>query len=458
MTNRDAIERQLSLVDSTAIIVGIIIGAGFYGMSPDIASLAGGPGRTLLAWLAGGVMALAGAMCYAELATAYPRQGGEYVYITEAWGRFAGFQYAWAGFWIIRPASIGAMAMVFGTYAQELVPGGRFGPMAYAMGLTVLLTALNILGVQTGKWTQNLLTLVKVAALLAVFAVGFAMIGKAAPRPTTPPGFQSFAVALILVMWTYGGWNEMPSVAAEVRRPEKNLLRALVLGTTATMAIYIAGTLAFFAALGYQGTAGSKAVAADVMRLAAGSAGQRLVSTLVAVSCMGAVNGLIFTGARVYYALGTEHRMYRWLGVWNPITQTPLRALLVQSLVGLAVIALVGRSQGGFVRLANFTGPLFWLFLLLTGMALFRLRYKDAGREASYRVPFYPVLPAVFCASCAGMLYASLNYAVGHYAIDAWITTGVVVGGVLAWLATNRPSAGSSGQSAFAGRNRRPGW
>ncbi len=433
MNNKDGIKRQLSLVDSTAIIVGIIIGAGFYGMSPDIASLAGGPGWTLLAWFVGGLMALVGSLCYAELATAFPRQGGEYVYLSQAWGRFVGFQYAWAGFWIIRPASVGAMAMVFGRYTQELWPLERYGSVTYALGLTVLLTSLNVVGVRTGAWTQNLLTLVKVVSLLAVFAVGFTKLGKGSPvAPSTEPGFQSLSVALILVMWTYGGWNEMPSVAAEVRNPEKNLLRTLVLGTSATMLIYILGTLAFFAALGYQGTANSKAVAADVLRLVAGDGGQRMISALVAVSCAGAVNGMIFTGARVYYALGTEHRVYRWLGQWNPVTQTPVRALVAQAMVSLAVIALVGRSSGGFDRLANFTGPLFWLFLLLTGLALFRLRSRVAGREPGYRVPLYPLLPAVFCASCAWMFYSSVDYAARHYAVDAWIAVGVTVAGIAA--------------------------
>ena len=437
MTHRDAIKPQLSLLDSTAIIVGIIIGVGFYGTSPFIATCAGGQAATLAAWVIGGLMALVGAVCYAELATTYPQDGGEYVYLSRAYGPFWGFLYAWAGFWIIRPASIGALALVFGQYAHELLPLTRHDPLVYALGSVAALTALNMLGVQTGKWTQNVLTGVKVLGLLLVFAVGLSTSGHVKGIVVAPSAGGDFSLALILVMWAYGGWNEMASVAAEVRNPARNIMRALVLGTAVVMAIYVLGTLCFTAAVGFDGLRNSHAIAADVMRLRFPGRGAGFISALVAVSCLGANNGLIFTGARVYYALGSEHKLYRWLGHWNRRTGTPLRALVAQGIVTLALTAVIGRSADGFERLVIFTAPVFWSFLLLTGVSLFVLRARDPDIDRPYQVAFYPLTPAILVLACGFMLYSSVTYAGRNMARDAWIMIAVMAAGVLAAIVSD---------------------
>ena len=382
---------------------------------------------------------LTGALCYAELAGAYPRDGGEYVFLTEAYGRRTGFLYAWAWFWVVRPGNIGAMAFVFARYANELLPLplGRFAFAPYALGSLAVLTAINVLGVRTGKTVQNLLTAAKVAGLLAVFAVAL----LATPPPAAdaqPPPAAGIYLAVILVMWAYGGWNDMSYVAAEVRDPRRNILRALVLGTAAVVLIYLLGNVAFNRALGFGGFARSGAVAADVMRLRFGAGGARLISALVCVSCLGALNGLILTGARIYYAVGHDHPLYAWLGKWDERRQAPARSLWLQAAATLALVAGLGLNRDAFERLVVFTAPLFWGFLLLVGAALFVLRRRDGGAERPYRVAGYPLTPAVFCLSSLFMLYASARYAWSNRAAEGLWMLGILAAGLIASFFSGR--------------------
>jgi amino acid transporter len=434
--------RRLTLLDCTCIIVGIIIGAGFYETTPQVARGAGGAAALLAVWLVGGAVSLVGALCYAELTAAYPRDGGEYVFLTRAFGRRAGFLFAWAGFWVVRPGNIGAMGYVFARYAQQLLPLplGRHAPGAYAVGAVLVLSGINVVGLRTGKWTQNLLTVVKVIGLLAIFSVGLLTVSphsRGATPPPVPPASMSVSglyLALILVLFTYGGWNEMSYVAAEVRDPRRNVLRALVAGTLAVTAIYVLGNVAFVRALGFDGLAASQAVAADVLRPALGGRGAAAISALVCVSCLGALNGMILTGARIYYAVGTEHPAFAWLGAWNERRGTPVRSLALQAAVTVALIAGFGLHEDGFERMVVFTAPLYWLFLLLGGVSLFVLRRVDAETERPYRVAGYPLTPALFCVSSAFLLYASLQYALAHRAREAWWAIALMGAGVLASL------------------------
>jgi len=313
--------RELSLFDSVCIIVGIIVGVGIYENVPTVAACVGGPWRMLGIWLLGGILALTGALSYAELATAYPSQGGDYVYQTRAYGRWEGYLFGWSQVVIIRPGDIALMAFVFGRYGSTLwAPFGneRADKTLYAAGAIVVLTAINILGARKGKWTQNVLTVVKVAGLLAVVGAGLFLSGTpvaadAGPEPVVE-AFGGVSLALILVLWTFGGWNEMAYVAAEVKAPERSILRSLVIGTVAVTVLYVLANAAFLGALGYARTATSEAVAVDTVARALPGVAARVVGILVCVSALGAANGLIFTGARISYAMGREHAAFRPLG------------------------------------------------------------------------------------------------------------------------------------------------
>ncbi len=250
-------KRHLSVFDSVCIIVGIIIGVGIYETTPTVAACMGTPIGVLSVWLLGGALALAGAFCYAELATAYPRSGGDYVYLTRAFGRMPGFLFGWSRLAIVRPGDIALISFVFARYAAYLwAPDESEASLAWwAAGAVVVLTSINIIGVKSGKWTQNTLTLAKTIGLLAIVVCGLLAPGGERPLAAETGAVESESpslnlnLALILVLFTYGGWNEMAYVAAEVKDPKRNIARALALGTISVIAIYIIANGAFLRAV-----------------------------------------------------------------------------------------------------------------------------------------------------------------------------------------------------------------
>lgn len=422
-------KKELSLFDSTCIIVGIIIGVGIYQMSPDIAKGVYCWWGVLVIWTVGGLLSLFGALGYAELASAYPREGGDYVYLSRAYGRWSGFLFGWAQLVITRPGDIAVMAFAFAMYARivynpfpdVLVPYGALycklpfvGPSAaaavplsqlvYAGGAVVVLTVINILGVKEGKWTQNFLTVLKTLGLLAIVCVAV-IAPQSSPITET---FEPFplSVALIFVLFVYGGWNEMAYVAAEVKNPNRNIVRALVLGTVAVMVLYLLVNGAFLYTLGYNGLAGSDAVATDSISTVFRDIGGPLISSLVCISALGAVNGLIFTGARISYAMGAEHRIFGALGKWKKATGTPVWALLVQGVIALILIVWLG----SFVSAILYTAPVVYSFYLATSVAVIVLRKKEHDVQRPYRVTGYPVTTLVFCAVCIFLIYSAVVY------------------------------------------------
>ena len=412
--------QHLTLLDSTSIIVGIIIGSSIYCSTPLIAGQVPNVGWLVGVWVIGAVFTLIGALCYAELATAYPKEGGDYVFLTEAFGRKIGFIFAWAQFWIVRPGSVGTLAFVFADYANQLCPlNASYRPLLiYAVGSVLVLSGINLLGVRAGKWTQNLLTAVKFVGLLAIVAVGMSCGAAPAMAAVEPPAATplNLGFAMIFVFFAYSGWNEIAYVSAEVRDPQKNILRALMLGTLAVSAIYIAVNLAFVHALGLAGLQQSKAVAADVLTLGIGLRAGQCISLLICITALGGINGMIFTGARILYAMGTEHRLYSWLGQWSSKTDAPARPLIIQAAVTVALTVGFGwdKDSQGFADSIAFTSPSFWFFLCLVGCSLFKLRARPFASAPTYRVPLYPLVPLLFCLSNAYMFYKSLDYAVGQ--------------------------------------------
>jgi basic amino acid/polyamine antiporter, APA family len=431
--------RQLGLFDAMSIMVGIVVGVGIYESPPAVAANVSGPAALLLVWALGGALALVGALCYAELAAAYPRSGGDYVYLTRAYGSWIGFLYGWAELLVIRTGSIGAMAFVFADYMTRLARLGSRAPLVYAAILVGLLSLVNALGVREGKWAQNVLTVTKVLGLCTIGVVGLMAPLGGDPRPPGAPGSGSFALAMIFVLWTYGGWNESAYIAAEVKRPRSNVPRSLLLGTGVVTLVYVGINSVFVYCLGFEGLRASQAVAADVLVTPFGSSGEKLMVIFVALSAMGAVNGQIFTGARIGYALGSDHPALSRLGRWNVKFGTPVWALVAQGLVSLALILVLG-SRNGFETLVKYTAAVFWFFFLLTGVSLFVLRSRDRERPRPYVVVGYPVTPLLFCASSAYMLYGSLSYAPVE---SLWGGAVVLSGLPLYWL-SSRSAHGKS--------------
>lgn len=449
----------LSLVDCTSIMVGIIIGSTIYESSPDIAAGAGRWASELAkswgltgsenaaaavvivgVWLVGGLIALVGALCYAELATAYRHAGGTYVYLSEAFGRNVGFAFAWAEFWIVRPGNVGAIAFVMASYGQEIVAPrsghANWVRLGLAEAAIIALAALNAVGLRAGTRTQNLLTAAKLIGLAVIVLVSFSFPGATSRSEIVAKEWETILLSLILVMFAYGGWADVSFVAAEVREPERNISRSLLVGTLMVMAIYLAVNLGFLWVLGVGGLANSQAVAAKIMSVRFGPAGAIGISLLVVISCLGTINGMMFAGARVFYALGEHHPTFRWLGVWNERRGVPLRSLLVQTAVTLGLVAGFGLYPGGFKGLVIFTGPFYWGFIGLVGPALIALRLRSAISSA-YRAPLFPILPLLLAASGAAMTWSAVQYvwvqrtSVALWSVGAWWAAGVIVAGVI---------------------------
>ena len=403
--------RVLSLYDCVAIIVGLVIGVGIFRLPSLVAGIVGDENLILLVWLLGGIISLLGALCYAELATAYPSTGGEYHFLALAFGTNVAFMFAWARMTVIQTGSVALLAYVFGDYAAQLAPLGAHAATLYAVIAVVFLTTLNIAGIHQTRIVQKVLASVAIFGLLCVIAGGLFFAAAAAPpSPAVPGGSFSSAVlgsSLIFVLLTYGGWNEAAYVSAEVR-DQGGIVRALLLSIGIITVIYVAVNFAYLKVLGVSGVAGSKAVAADLMGAVFGPAASLFITLLILIKALASMNVTIFTGARTNYAMGRDFRLFRFMHQWSAGGGAPVRALLFQGVIALALIIL--GSQQGVQTAVDYLSPVFWLFFLMTGLSLFVLR-KRGGAVASFRVPLYPVVPALFCLTCAYMLYSSVSYA-----------------------------------------------
>lgn len=425
--------RQFSLIDATAVIVGIVVGAGIYETTPIIAASLPGPAWLLPVWLAGALIALLGALCYTEIATRLPRAGGDYAFLTVAYGPRTGFLFAWAEFWLMRPASIGALAFVFARYAHAMIGVDWDFAMTAAISVVVL-TAINIMGVRSGKTTQNLLAYIPMFSLLVLAIAGLVW---PVPETVSPEPLISaevdLALAMILVLYTYGGWNSIAYIAGEVRDPQRNILRALLLGIGLVTLLYVLVNISFLRLLGFVGMGAAEAIAADLAGMILGAGGAVMISLLICITCLGNINGMIITGSRIFYAAGREHTGLSWLGQWHTGMDAPILSLTLQMLITLVLIFALGAGGQGFERLVVFSTPLFWAFFTMVAVSLFLLRRRK-DIPAGYQVPWYPLLPILFCLFSGGMFIISLNYALGRMAPElTWVVIVMLIGVIAAW-------------------------
>lgn len=402
----------LGVRHAVAICVGIVIGAGVFRTPSLVAANSSDPAMFMLAWLAGGLLSIVGALCYAELASAYPGAGGDYSYLRRAFGDRTGFVYAWARLSVIQTGSLALLAFVFGDYFAQVIPVGTFGPMLYAAAVVVLLTTVNWAGVRLGAGTQVWLTTMEVAGLGLIIIVGLMIADPAASASAGPATAQDshFGLVMVFVLLTFGGWSEAVYVTAELRDAPRRIAKVLVLSLALITLLYLLVNAAYLRVLGLGGIAASEAVATDTIRAVFGTGGAFVISIAVAIAALTSANATVFTGARTAYALGRSVPKLRWLGRWNRSRETPGNALILQGAVALALVVAGGFSRNGFQSAVEFTAPVFWLFMLAVGIALFMLRTREPEIERPFVVPFYPVLPAVFCATSAYLLYSSVVY------------------------------------------------
>jgi amino acid transporter len=438
----------LTMRHAIAITVGVVIGAGIFKAPSLVAGSVPNAGWMFALWVAGGLVALIGALCYAELASTYPSAGGEYHFLSRAFGRGTALLYAWARFAVITTGSIALLGFVFGDYMTQLLPLGPYSSALWAAIATVVLTAINLRGIRSGAETQSWLTAVEVGGLVLIVgaALWFALGGgNAPPPPAAAPGPVSLAgvgFGMVFVLLTFGGWNDAAYISADLK-DRRAIARALLISVLFLTALYLLVNWAYWSVLGLAGMAKSQAVATDVLAAAFGPGAGQLIAAMVAAAALTSINATMIVGARTASALGQDWPALKLLAAWDEERRVPRNALPIQCVLALVLIVLGVAFKGGFQAMVEYTAPVFWLFFLLVGIALFRLRAIDGARERPFRVPLYPVLPALFCASSAYMLWSSLGYVYSQQLGGfnaAWVGVGVLASGlvVLALMRTAR--------------------
>jgi APA family basic amino acid/polyamine antiporter len=414
---RPELARDLGLSHAGAIVVGTIIGSGIFLVPSEMMRAVGSARTVYFAWIVGGLLSFFGALTYAELGAMKPQAGGEYVYVRDAYGPLAGFLYSWTWFLIAKPASIASITTglvrilgtfpVFSFFSRAFIShplAVNFGQLV-AIAATVLVSWLNYIGVRRAGEFQFLFTLLKVAIILAIVAVGFSYSGGTWANFATDfagakGGAAGFFAALVAALWAYDGWNDLNMVAGEIRDPQRNIPLSLIWGVATVGALYILVNAAVQYVLPAAAVAASERPASDAVALVLGHAGASLVSAGMAVSMLVTLNGTIMSGARVPFATARDGYFFKAIAEVHPRFHTPSVAIAVQC--GLAIVLLLlGGSFRQFFSLAIFAE---WMFYMIAGSTVFVFRRRDPHANRPYRVLGYPVIPAVFVLVSAVLL------------------------------------------------------
>ena len=406
--------RTLGLFSGTMAVVGGIIGSGIFINPSIVAQRVGTASLSLGAWTLGGLVALAGAFCFAELGQRRPQAGGGYVYLREAFGALPAFLYAWALLLVIATGAMAAVAVTFSQYFSALLGIDAAWSRPVAAGAILLLTGINVLGIRPGAVTTNLFTILKLAALAFLVVIG---LGSAAAPATASvvvaPGNASpilaLAAALVPVLFAYGGWQQANYIAEEIVAPERNLPRALVLGVGIVVLVYLAANFTYLRVLGAGGLAASLAPAAEVAEARLGGAGRTIIALGIAASTFGFLNLVIMVSPRVYQTMAADGLFFPALARLHPRYRTPAAALLVQG--GWAVLLLYSGHYGQLLDYVTFCD---WIFFGLAALSLFAIRRHDSAGGvqhpgSAFRVPLWPVTPLLFVSAALYVVLGSIS-------------------------------------------------
>ncbi len=316
---------------------------------------------------------------------------------------------------MVQTGAIAAVAFVLGDYLNEIVPLGSYGPALYAGAAILLLTALNIRGVFATKNFQNFFTLATLTSVVLLVVAAFASPESSnnATRDAVaslPAKSSNYGFAMIFVLLTFGGWNEVSYLGTELKDARRKILKVLIAGLAAITASYLLLNAAYLHVLGLEGVRRSDAVAADALRAAAGEQGAFAISALISLATLTTLNATLFTGARSACAFGRDYPQLSWLGRWESKSETPAMALGAQAIVALLLVGVGAWSRNGFVAMVEYTAPVFWFFFLLSTLSLFVFRKRFPQPTQAFRVPLYPLPPVLFSLACLYMLYASLRH------------------------------------------------
>jgi APA family basic amino acid/polyamine antiporter len=431
------LSRRLGVFDATMIVMGGIIGSGIFLLPSVVARHVPTTAAFLAAWAAGGAIAMAGAFIYAELASRRPDVGGQYAFLREAYHPVVAFSYGWGLLLVVQTGGMAASAIAAERYLRELF--GVALPDGFVAAIVLLaLTLINCLGVRAGSTTQSLLMLAKIAAILAL--VFFGLIARRSPSasvaPLEPPSWTLAAAmlaALVPILFAYGGWQTATFVSGEMREPRRDLPRALIIGVLGVIACYALVSAVCLRVLGPAGLAASQAPASDVMRVALGEAGARVIAIGIALSTLGFLSQSMLTAPRVYYAMAKDGLFFRGVGWVHAGTRAPVVAIALQGILAI-VIALSGRYE----QILNYVVSVDWIFFGLTAASLFVFRRRDAsgaGEPAGgFRVPGHPVTTGLFVLVAAAVVATTLVESTAHAAI----AVGILLAGLPAYLFWSR--------------------
>lgn len=440
--------RRLGLWSAVAVLVGSTIGSGIFRTPAGVAQKIDDVPLFLLAWVVGGVVVLCGALTYSELAAAFPRSGGVYVFLREAFGKLPAFLFAWAELWIIRPGAFGAIGITASAYtlrtlgsdpAAVLISAGPLDIRAEQLlgaGYILLVGTVNYFGIHRGAVLQNLSTAFKVGALALLVLVGFALGTPSADIPAggifaqrAAVGLSPFLLAMVAILWAYDGWADLAFVGGEVREPQKTLPRALLIGTGIVVVLYIAANLVYLYLIPIQQMKGAELVAADVARLVIGPAGAGVVSAAIAVSTFGTLNGSMMTAPRIFFAAAEDGLIPETIARVDPKNHAPTAAVVLMTVMGTIFILI--RT---FTALADQFIIGIWPFYALAVAGVFVLRRRRPDLERPYRTWGYPFVPVVFLVAALFLLGNYLVRETTSFVIDI----GIILSGVPAYLAWQR--------------------
>jgi APA family basic amino acid/polyamine antiporter len=410
-----------------AMVIGTAIGSGIFLVPSDMIKAVGSPRMVFVVWVFGGILTLFGALTYAELSAAMPDAGGEYVYLTAAYGPFFGFIYGWTQTWVAKAASIATLATGFYTYLADFFPGLkavsytiplpigpgggsleiRYGQML-GIGLILFLAAVNYLGVRLGGGVQIFVTILKLGLIGGLIFAGLALgHGNTANfhlgMPADPGGIPGFFAALVAALWAYDGWNNAGMLGSEIERPQRNLPVALISGTLMMIAVYLLTNLAYFYVLSGPEVASSERVAATMMRRVMGQPGAAFVSVAAMISIFAALNGSILSGSRVPFAMARDGLFFKAMSRVNPSFRTPGPSIVLLGLWSCLILL-----SGQYKQLYTLVIFPSWILYGMTAASVIVLRIKRPEMPRPYRVLGYPVVPAVFVLVAIALLYSTL--------------------------------------------------
>ena len=425
----------LSVIEASAIVVGIVVGIGIFKTPPIVAANVDSEFAFICLWLIGGLLTVVGALCYAELGAARPHAGGEYHYLTEAYGHGLGFLFGWGRMTVMQTGAIAAVAFAYGDYAATVISLGPSGPAIHAAIAVTVVAGLQFAGTQISSRVQVALTVLTVVLLMVVAVSGF--IGAqvdAAPQAASTQSKSAAGLALVFILLTYGGWNEAAYLSGEIRDPNRNVLRVLLTGAGVVTALYLLINIALVLSVGLGGLREEKLVTEPVEAVF-GPLGVIAVAVIVCVAALSTLNGTMFTGARSILALGQNFPLLGRLGEINQRSGAPKNAIIVQAIIALGLIGLGATTRDGFTAMVEYTAPTFWMFMALVGFSLFIFRWREPDHPMPFRVPLYPLVPIVFCATAVYLVHASIAYT----GLGALFGLAILASGIpLYWLGRRR--------------------